>query len=320
MPGSGDSSAVAGTLLGGSSLLGFAVFACYNPPDSLLENCRGILAQGVDVVVVDDGSTEDRSTLYETLRQLGVQVIELTQNSGIAYALNRGIERAFERGAHFAITLDQDTILDDSYVDCVRETLARIGISSPVILSAEKINGYVMPDIGVRDGMRLSNEPLQSGLALSAKTYEIVGPLDEQLFIDCVDAEYYLRARTRGVDTLIAPGTKMTHEIGDLVERRAPRILSPRRKVYLLGEHAPFRLYYIVRNRTRIYARYGLKRPAWLRRSALHLFVTLFNEIVLPPDTKPRLYMALRGLYGAARNEHGRIPAEVLARAEKLSR
>lgn len=301
-------------------MLGAAVFACYNPSEALFENCRSVRAQGVVAVVVDDGSPDDRSELYAKVRGLDIEVIELERNCGIGTALNRGIERAFSQGADFVITLDQDTVLGQGYVNRVIETLEQIGTSRHVLLATEDINGYIGPAMGTRDGLRLSHEPLQSGLVVPAKSFEIVGPFDESLFIDCVDAEYFLRARTRGVDTVIAPGTKIVHELGYLVERRAPRILSPSRKVYLVGEHAPFRLYYIVRNRGRVIARYGLKNRAWLKRSLPQLFAMLFNEIVLPPDSTRRLYMALRGLYGAMRNEQGRIPAEVLARAAKLSR
>ncbi|WP_187776327.1 glycosyltransferase [Antrihabitans cavernicola] len=299
---------------------GTAVFACYNPSDDLLENCRRVLEQGLRAIVVDDGSPKDMSALYAQIRALGIELIELEQNSGIGFALNRGIERSFADGADFVITLDQDTVLCDGYVDCVVETLKHVSTGGPVLLATEEISGYRPQDLGERNGLRLSREPLQSGLVVTARAYEIVGLLDEQLFIDCVDTEYYLRARERGVETLVAPGTKTIHELGDEVERRAPRILSLTRKAYTLREHAPFRLYYIARNRAYVYARYGRRHPTWLKSSSYELFVTLFNEIVLPPDSTLRLFLVLRGFYGAARKEYGRIPAQVDARARKISR
>ena len=299
-------------------MTGAAVFACFNPSDELYESCRRVIAQGVEAVVVDDCSPTDRSDLYAKVRQLGAEVIQLEQNSGIGVALNRGMEHVFDQGAEFVITLDQDTILCDDYVSRIRETMDRIGSAGPVLLTFEDINGYEPGDLGSRGGLRVSFEPMQSGMVVSAQAYEAVGPLDGDLFIDCVDVEYYLRARKLGVDTIIMPGAKIIHEIGYEIERRAPRILSPRRKTYVLREHAPFRLYYIVRNRARMIARYGRMYPDWLKGSLPPLSKMLFNEIVLPPDTWPRLYLALRGLYGAARGEEGLIPDAVLARAERI--
>ena len=279
-----------------------------------------MLAQGLRAVVVDDGSPEDRSDLYAEVRRLGAEVIELEKNSGIGFALNRGIERSFAEGAEFVITVDQDTILCDGYVDGVRDALRQIGDARPVLLWTERINGRAVPTAGESDGFAVLHEPLQSGLVVTARVYDLVGALDEELFIDCVDSEYALRARTLGVDTLVAPGTEAIHQLGYKVERRAPRILAPRGKPFMTIEHAPFRLYYIARNRSYIYARYGWRYREWFKISAVQLRMVLFAEIVFPPDSATRFYLAARGFYGAARGEKGAIPPRVLRRAATLSR
>lgn len=303
--------------------VGVAVVATYNPGPSVLANCESAHAQGLDVVVVDDGSTSDCSVTFANLRKLGFTVIELPKNAGIAYALNRGIEHALRANADYVITLDQDTALPEGYLRHMLCALSEANTRgySEVIVAPQKMGYFRTPRFATKNGVQIAGEPIQSGLLITESVLATTGLFDEGLFIDCVDTEFYLRARAHGIHTIIAPGAETSHAIGELVTRTIPRIFSPfRRRTIDVYEHSTFRLYYIARNRTRLFVKYAVSEPKWLSLALLLQVISMFNEIVLGLDSRARVYITLRGIWGAIRGEQGRLPEEVLIRSRRMTK
>jgi len=68
---------------------------------------------GIDVVVIDDGST-DRTARHARLA--GAKVIRLSSNMGYGVALQTGYKYAFERGYDYLVQLDGDGQHDTSYI------------------------------------------------------------------------------------------------------------------------------------------------------------------------------------------------------------
>ena len=59
-----------------------------------------------DIIVVNDGSTDDTPTLLAA--QTGITLISYERNRGKGYALKRGFQHALSAGFSYAITLDGD--------------------------------------------------------------------------------------------------------------------------------------------------------------------------------------------------------------------
>jgi GT2 family glycosyltransferase/peptidoglycan/xylan/chitin deacetylase (PgdA/CDA1 family) len=90
------------------------VVASYNRARQLVQCLDALAAQSVaadiyDVVVVDDGSTDDTAELISAYRPPYRLHIERQANAGQAAALNRGIELA---GGRFCLLLDDDIVAD----------------------------------------------------------------------------------------------------------------------------------------------------------------------------------------------------------------
>jgi glycosyltransferase involved in cell wall biosynthesis len=84
------------------------VIPCYNRKDMVTTAVNSALAQtieSIEVIIVDDGSTDGVTTLLETFSDARLKVIRLAHNSGGAHARNIGIDAA--TGKYIAL-LDSD--------------------------------------------------------------------------------------------------------------------------------------------------------------------------------------------------------------------
>lgn len=82
-----------------------AVIPTYNNGGTVADVVRGVIGQGLPVIVVDDGSTDDTSAKLEGL---SVTIIRHPRNRGKGRALKTGLEAARKFGFRYALTLDAD--------------------------------------------------------------------------------------------------------------------------------------------------------------------------------------------------------------------
>ena len=82
-----------------------AVIPSYYNGGTVVDVVRGVLRQGLPVLVVDDGSTDGTA---DALKDLPVHVLRHTRNRGKGHALKTGLEEARRQGYRFALTLDAD--------------------------------------------------------------------------------------------------------------------------------------------------------------------------------------------------------------------
>ncbi|MAU82346.1 MAG: glycosyl transferase [Gordonia sp.] len=305
-----------------------AVVSAFEPDESLVETVESVLGQVIRVIIVDDGSPSlavdpDGSVrdVLDSCAQMGATVIELPANSGIAAALNRGIEAALADGADAVLTLDQDTRIGPDYVRRMIDHLdlaASLGMST-VMLSPSEINGDVAPFWFAHRGLTLAFEPLQSGMLFPRGLFAAVGLFDESLFIDCVETEFYLRARAHGAHALVVPGAAIDHSLGRTAVWRPPQplrgLMRGRGAGIEFSEDAPFRHYYIARNRLTLYRRYWRSEPLWTMVSLVKDSAIRGRAMMIGSRRMSRIYLTASGFRASWRGETGRIPARTLRRS-----
>jgi glycosyltransferase involved in cell wall biosynthesis len=81
------------------------IIPCLNEGPTILPLVEAVRAQLPQVIVVDDGSTDETATLA---KNAGAEVISHTQTRGKGAALNTGWKRALELGFAWALMLDGD--------------------------------------------------------------------------------------------------------------------------------------------------------------------------------------------------------------------
>jgi rhamnosyltransferase len=288
-----------------------AVVTAYNAGPTLADLCATLLLQCSTVVVVDDGSLSGGAVL-DHCAALGCAIVRQPSNTGVAAALNAGVRAAGE--PDFVLTLDQDSRIPDGYVAAlVAANSAAVGAGVRVgMVAPERIEGLPSRVVGIRGDVTLGGEPIQSGLLFPRQAIDLLGDFLESLFIDSVDTEYYLRAKTAGLDVVIALGATLGHSLG---ERYYPTLFGRRlrfrgRDIGLVRS-APFRYYYIARNHIKMLKLYGRRETGWAVRETLLDIRHFFILIVVVPRRPRHLRLLLAGWRDGFRGVGGKIPSSL---------
>lgn len=286
-----------------------AVITAFRPDDRLEAACRSVADQVALVVVVDDGSPSGHEDVLRRCADLGAVVVRHDANRGVGAALDTGLDELRARlgdGLSHVLTLDQDSRTPPGYVHALLAAEAaafgaglRPGLVGPARAGAVRAAGS---GTGSAEGYVPSREPIQSGLLVTRAALDELGDFDATLFIDGVDTDYYLRARSAGLDVVAAPGTRLEHALGSehalLGGGRGPQVVHA----------AAFRYYYIARNRVHLVRRHGRRHLGWavaaVARDVRHLLVVT----LLVPGRLERLRRTRAGLADGLRGVLGPDP------------
>lgn len=289
-----------------------AVVAAYRPDGSIIDNVRRLAEQVGAVIVVDDGSGDASSRVFTALEGLPgkqVEVLHLSENTGIAAALNAGVTRALGNGASAVLTMDQDTAIGNGYIAAATHAIDRLELAGRpfAAIAAGMQSGRVVRPVHFADrgdAITPTLEAIQSGLLIPRATFTTVGMFDESLFIDCVDTDFVIRAAAKGLPTYLARGCSITHPLGEEIETGIRTTRSGRSA---FAFHPPWRRYYISRNRAVMLGRYGLREPVWALVSLAGETVQLLRSLLFGPDKLRQCSAVLLGVIDALLGNRGRL-------------
>ncbi|WP_243063510.1 glycosyltransferase [Humibacter sp. RRB41] len=292
-----------------------AVVSVYRPGHDVVDNVARIVDQVDHVVVVDDGSGDGFDEVFSELTAAGARLVVLQANSGIAAALNAGIEAADLDRSDVVVTFDQDSNPPAGFVarllDVLRESEDAglpVAIVAPATFAGVDQTG---PELA--SGLREALRPIQSGMLVTGSALERIGTFDEGLFIDLVDVEFYLRALEAGLVSVAASGLDLPHELGhfqsmSVLGRRVSTTLS-----------SPFRYYYRARNRVIVTRRYRNIAGPLLRRER-NRDLAHFVVAVAFARPRPALVTVLRrGWRDGRTGAGGGIPSDLNDTASSIS-
>jgi rhamnosyltransferase len=238
-----------------------AVIVTYNPDLVIFSRqLQSIKSQVNNVVVIDNCSNniaELKVIINEfiELNSLKINLICNLSNIGLGKAQNIGINFAKEdvNSTHILL-FDQDSILDEGFVMGLIDSenklleqgikLAAIGpvYYNEITNETYPITKYRGPFI---DRIKPGSEPVEatfliaSGCLIPINIIDVVGYMNEDLFIDYIDVEWSFRAQSFGYKVYASPNSKMKHTIGDNRTSIFGRSISI---------HSPLRRYYLYRN------------------------------------------------------------------------
>jgi rhamnosyltransferase len=247
-----------------------AVVVTHEPDiDALVLTLQETSRQVSRTVVVDNGS-QYQVPLMRRLEPLpGVALIRLSENRGIAAALNLGVRRLAAEGHDhtWVLTLDQDTLLHPGAINSLlgslglldattRNECGVVGLRHKPVEVPRGSWRWAERDCRVRDlgnGLRERRLLITSGNLVRREVAEAI-PYEEPLFMDQVDYAFCAAVRSRGWRVLEFTGVLMDHQIGKSFEVRG------RVRRYETGQ----RLYYITRNSTLLMLRRRLPASVYV--------------------------------------------------------
>ncbi|BBU28239.1 dTDP-rhamnosyl transferase RfbF [Burkholderia sp. THE68] len=279
-----------------------AVVVFYNPDSSCIDRANR-LARWCRCVVVDNTPAREESERIRASLDPSIVYLPNYANVGIATALNQGIERLIADGFELAMLFDQDSEstrdLIGGLANVMRACIARrerVALVGPAYEDARLRGlapfvrfGYfklqrVMPagDVPLDVDFLIS-----SGSCVNLACWREIGPMDDALFIDFVDTEWCIRAKSRGFRVLGVPWISMTHELGEEPVRAFGRNYPM---------HSPVRHYYLFRNAVTLLKR-GYVPCTWKSTELIKLPVRLVIYACFVPDGRTHVKMSLRGLW-----------------------
>jgi len=245
-----------------------------------------------------------------------VHVMPQQKNIGLGAAQNIGIGWAKASGFQYILLMDQDSTPSDNMVSRLKAASGSLHSSGvPVAAVGPKI-------VNIHTGLALhfvrfgwlifkriycseSSENIvpvdllfASGSLISLRVLEEVGWMDEDLFIDYVDTDWYLRAISKGLRSFGVCDASLSHGLGEGSIR-----------VWLGGwrnppRHEPIRLYYMFRNSLRVYGRQhaGIK---WIINDAVRLFKRFGYYSFFVAPRAQYFSMMVKGIFHGILNKDG---------------
>lgn len=220
------------------------VVVLFNPKVDNIKNIIGYSILFDHVYIIDN--TENPTEHPEFRQKSNIEYIQLFENKGLGYALNLGCQKAYRTdGFEYVVTMDQDSILKYNRFKEYSESILKLekaAIVSPQYEIDRK------KKIVLEDKIVSVDWCMQSASVFNLSILDKLGYFDEQMFIDCIDYDYCLKAKKNGYFVYQNKNYSIYHEPG----------ITKKAKIfhYKYGYCSPLRIYYQSRNLRELYARY----------------------------------------------------------------
>jgi rhamnosyltransferase len=247
------------------------VVVTYNPDKDVVENLHALVRECGRVLVVDNGSNTDAQTAMAAVP--GVTLLPQGRNLGLAAALNRGLDQAGELGFAWVVTFDQDSRPEPGFGQALWAMHLAHPDAAVVAPRIREIGGvdenhyrwlrprHWRPFFALErcpvPGLSAVTIAVTSGSLTELAEWRRLGRFDAGFFIDYIDIDYCLRVVRAGRQVAVAHDAVLAHRLG----ARKKRVLFGRD--FRPMHHAPFRHYYMARNRIIVWQRHALAVPHW---------------------------------------------------------
>jgi len=279
-----------------------AVVVAYHPKAGELEaSVKSLLQNFKEIVVVWNGPHPFKTPTF--LKDKRIHLLDMKDNVGLARALNEGIDRAFQLGAAWVYLSDQDSLLPADFKSLAIKYSQHIPKPYKVAAIGPVYFNQVTKEVGRiirteflrrrRDKPNM-NEPyietdylITSGSFISKAAFNDIGPMRDELFIDLIDVEWGLRAKSRGYKSFVLPKAMLDHKLG-----------NDKFKIFgmVFPIHSPLRIYYYFRNSIHLYGKDYISLNWKLIDLVRNIFRFFFYVILIKPRIQ-YLKMALLGIY-----------------------
>ncbi|MFH1080935.1 MAG: glycosyltransferase family 2 protein [Pseudomonadota bacterium] len=286
-----------------------AIFVCYFPDYVQLTRAIGAMRPQVGAMILIDNGVDPqvRQWLEDEDERGGITHIVMETNVGVAAGQNIGISWASQRGFSHVLIMDQDSVAALDMVQRLMSSLTalvssgtKVGAIGPKLQYMNTVESFHFIRLGLTGNLVClpsdQSEPvlvdiiISSGSLIPLDVINAVGGMDESLFVDNVDVEWCFRAASFGFKLYGDVGAVMEHNLGDRVKRFW--FLCWQEVVV----HKPLRLYFIMRNRVRLYSR-SYTPTLWVMQDLIRICAKFLIFTIVVPPRRRHFAMMLRGLW-----------------------
>jgi len=255
-----------------------AVVVAFFPDLDFEEHLRILLPQVGALVVVDNTPElkRERHIAVSVEEEKQIRIIENRSNVGVASALNQGLEQALEWDFAWMLALDQDSYCLSDMVQTLANVYAACELK-PVVIGGNYLdprNNRTKIPASAAGGFLEQKTVITSGSLIDTVFARAISGFREDFFIDQLDHEFCLRARSRGGFVVISRKPVMKHSVGETGGAWFPFLGH-------LPNHPPLRKYYIARNSLVTIAEYWRLEPDWCLRRLIRLLMGAVSMFLL---------------------------------------
>lgn len=288
-----------------------AILVTYNPDYELLPHVVEQITQQVDSVILIDNASTCSEKIFSIIQEYSnIHFYSLSENIGLAAAQNLAISKVQEK-CNYVIFFDQDSVIQKDLIKQLLiadfrlrqagENVAAVGPSfidptNNMIYPATVYKGPFIKKVDVTSQPIEATFIIASGCLIKTSAINEIGLMYDGFFIDYIDVEWCLRAKSKGYSVYVIPNAKMYHTIGDS-------------RISILGRtisiHNPMRRYYLIRNSILIcklkYIPIGYKI-----RECMFNIIRAILSLLLNNNKKLTLKMIFRGIIDGVKGITGR--------------
>lgn len=281
------------------------IVVSYYPDHQIIDRLRRISPQVDKIILIDNASPEEyQSIISQCASESNTELVRNPSNVGLAAAINQGARLAIEKGCDWLLTMDQDTIAGDEMVDGLIGAYNSCDFKDSVPAVGCNYTDRFLGKLFLEEwpeGREYVEQTtvITAGSLINAKTFQNLGGLREEFFIDHLDDEYCLRARKNGYRIIMTTRSLMEQAPG------APQWHYLMGKKLIAQHMAAFRRYYSTRNHIVLIREYRKIEPEWVRWSIDTRIKEIALVLLFEEQKIRKLFNVARGLIDGLRGRLG---------------
>ena len=263
-----------------------AIIVSYNPDKNLLDSVNLLISQVEKIIIVDNGSIEEKRKDISSIKDIDNERIEVIFN--------------------WILTMDQDSKASKDMVEKMFEVYNNIDKKErKSILSIfpnfvdERIQS--IEENSVMNTYEYVDADITSGNLVKAEVFDKVGFFDDSLFIDLVDTDFCMRLNEKNIKMIKVRDAILYHSLG---ESQSVKSIFGK---FNTSNHSALRRYYMTRNRFYIWEKYKDLNSFTLNRDK-KLFKKEFIKIILgEKDKVNKIKMVFKGYKDYKKGIRGKL-------------
>lgn len=202
----------------------------YRDTVECLKSIAGITYSNYKIVLVDNGSSRSEYTKLKGLTKLygDLTTLRSEQNLGFAGGCNKGIRYSQEKKASFILLLNNDTIVDEGFIEPLVDTAAkdsRIAVVGSknffydepgrIWVGGVHFNYYFPPLSRAFDAKTPVevNSIVGCSMLIRATAFQEIGYFDELYFAYGEEDDFNFRAKRSGYKLIYCPSSHVWHKV-----------------------------------------------------------------------------------------------------------